>query len=300
MELRQLRQVIVLAETLNFSRAAERLHMTQPPLSTSIKKLEEELGVILFERLNSGLKLTAAGVAVVHHARRTLFCAEELVRAGREGASGEQGELRIGFVGSATYSLMPQIIRAFRRQYPRVDIVIDESTTVELLRRLETHAIDVALVRVPVVEPTTAELTMLRRERVMAAVSADSRFAHRRSVSLAELAEEPLITYSPSRVPGMYSFIMLAFAEAGVQPRIAQQAVQVQQFVGLVESGLGVAFIPASGGKYTGDGVRLLRIDPEPVAFRVGLALACLPDAMTPTARNFIALAKGTVSESPV
>ena len=291
MELRQLRQVIVLAETLNFRRAAERLHMAQPPLSTSIKKLEEELGVLLFERLPSGLKLTPAGEVVLRHARRTVFFAEQTRRAGREGESGEQGTLRLGFVGSASYSLMPRIIRAFRRQYPRVDIVIDESTTIELLRGVEAHSLDVALVRFPVVEPTSAELTLLRPERLMAAVSADSPFAARSTVAIAELAQEPLIIYARDRVPAMYAFIMQAFAEARAQPKVAQEAVQVQHILGLVESGLGVAFVPETCSRYAGDGVRLLVIDPEPTAFQVGLALASLADALTPTARNFIAVA---------
>lgn len=292
MELRQLRQVIVLAETLNFRRAAERLHMAQPPLSTSIKKLEEELGVQLFERLPSGVKLTPAGDVVLRHARRTVFFAEQTRRAGREGESGEQGTLRLGFVGSATYSLMPRVIRAFRGKYPRVDIVIDESTTVELLRGVESHALDVALVRFPVVEPTAAELALLRPERLVAAVSLDSPLAARTAVSIAELAREPLIIYARERVPGMYAFIMQAFAEARVQPNVAQEGVQVQHILGLVESGLGVAFVPESCSRYAGDGVRLLAINPQPTAFQVGLALASLPDALTPTARNFIAVAR--------
>lgn len=297
MELRQLRQVVVLSETLNFSRAAERLHMAQPPLSTSIKKLEEELGVQLFQRLSTGVKLTPAGEVVLRHARRTLFCAEETLRAGREGESGEQGLLRLGFVGSATYSLMPRVIRAFRRRYPRVEPVIDESTTIDLLRRVEEHAIDVALVRFPVMEPTAAQLTLLQPERMMVAVSADSPLAAHDSVSLAALAEQPLIIYSRERVPGMHAFVMQAYAAAGVQPRVSQEAVQVQHFLGLVESGLGVAFVPESVGRHLSASLRLLSLEPEPTAFRVGLALACMPDALTPTARNFIDVARATVAE---
>ena len=297
MELRQLRQVIVLAETLNFRRAAERLHMAQPPLSTSVKKLEEELGVQLFQRLPSGVKITPAGEVVLRHARRAVFFAEQTRRAGREGESGEQGTLRLGFVGSASYSLMPRVIRAFRRQYPRVDIVIDESTTIELLRGVESHSLDVALVRFPVVEPTAAELTLLRAERLLAAVSSDSVLASLSSASLAELAQEPLIIYARHRVPAMYAFVMQAFAEARVQPRVAQEAVQVQHMLGLVESGLGFAFVPEACSRYAGDGVRLLAIEPEPTAFQVGLALASLPEALTPTARNFIAVARAEAGQ---
>lgn len=301
MELRQLRQMIVLSETLNFRRAAERLHMAQPPLSTSIKKLEDELGVQLFERLSTGLKLTPAGQMVLKHAHHTVFSAEQIKRAAREGESGEQGMLRLGFVGSATYSLMPQIIREYRHRYPLVDTVIEESTTVELLRRVENHSIDLAIIRFPVLERTDAQLTLLRAEGMKAAVSADSRFASRESVSIADLADEPLIIYARDRVPGMHTLIMQAYAEAGRHPRIAQEAVQVLQCLGLVESGLGIAFVPDTSARYAGDGVRLIPVEPQPAAFHLGLGLASMPDQLTPTARNFIATAHAmlAMSEKP-
>ncbi|WP_416401362.1 LysR substrate-binding domain-containing protein [Alicycliphilus denitrificans] len=297
MELRQLRQVIVLAETLNFRRAAEKLHMAQPPLSTSIKKLEEELGVLLFERLPTGLKITPAGEMVLRHAQHTVFSTEQIKRAAREGEAGNQGTLHLGFVGSATYSLMPRIIRAFRGRYPRVETVIEESTTLELLKRVESHAVDVALVRFPVLEHSNAQLTLLRPERMMVAVSADSRFVGRSSLSIAELADEPFIIYARDRVPAMYAHILQAFAEAGIRPRIAQEAVQVQHFLGLVESGLGVALVPETSARYAGDGVVLVAVEPQPKTLQVGLALACMPDALTPTARNFIATAHDVVRE---
>ncbi|WP_454766182.1 LysR family transcriptional regulator [Cupriavidus campinensis] len=296
MELRQLKQVLVLAETLNFHRAAEKLHMAQPPLSTSIRKLEEELGVTLFDRLPSGLRLTPAGEAVLRNARRTLFYAEEIRRAAREGESGEQGLLRLGFIGSATYALMPELIRAYRRQYPRVDLAIEESTTVDLLRKLEDHSLDVALVRYPVLEPTDAELTLLQRDRFMLAVSTDSPLAAQPDVALAALADVPFIMYSRTRVPSMHMLITCALYEAGVKPRIAQEAVQVHSILSLVDSGLGVALLPNDAVKYAGSGVRLLPLRDWPAQQAMGIALATLPDAVTPTASNFIALARSIVT----
>ncbi|SPA39634.1 Regulatory protein, LysR:LysR, substrate-binding protein [Cupriavidus taiwanensis] len=299
MELRQLKQVLVLAETLNFHRAAERLHMAQPPLSTSIRKLEEELGVTLFDRLPSGLRLTPAGEVVLRNARRTLFFSDEVKRAAREGDAGEQGLLRLGFVGSATYSLMPQIIRSYRRQYPRVDLTIEESTTAELLRRLEEHSLDVALVRFPVLEPTDARLTLLQRDQFVLAVGTDSPLAARAEIALAALADEPFIMYSRTLVPSMHTLVTYALHEAGVTPRIAQQAVQVQTILSLVESGLGVALVPAAASKYAGNGVRLIALTDWPSRLTVGIALATLDDAVTATARNFIAVARTIVPEQP-
>jgi DNA-binding transcriptional LysR family regulator len=299
MELRQLKQALILAETLNFHRAAEKLHMAQPPLSTSIRKLEDELGVMLFERLPSGLKLTPAGEVVLRNARRTLFFADEIRRAAREGELGEQGLLRVGFVGSATYSLMPQLIRGFRRKYPGVDLTIEESTTGELLRRLEDHSLDVALVRYPVLEPTNATITLLQPDRFVLAVSSDSALAGRKEMAIAELADEPFIIYSRTLVPSMHTLTTYVFNEAGIQPRIAQEAVQVQTILSLVESGLGVAFVPAAATKYAGSGVKLVPLTDWPASFKVGIALATLPDAITATARNFIDLARTTVPHEP-
>jgi DNA-binding transcriptional LysR family regulator len=292
MELRQLRQVLILAETLNFHRAAEKLHMAQPPLSTSIRKLEEELGVTLFDRLPSGLRLTPAGEVVLRNARRTLFYSEEVRRAAREGEAGEQGMLRLGFIGSATYSVMPELLRTYRRQYPGVDLAIEESTTVELLSRLEDHSLDVALVRYPVLEPTNAELTLLQRDHFMLAVSTDSPLAAQADIALSELWDVPFIMYSRTRVPSMHMLITCALHGAGIKPRIAQEAVQVQSILSLVDSGLGVALVPNNAVKYAGTGVRLLRLRDWPMQQAMGVALATLPDAMTATASNFVAVAR--------
>lgn len=291
MELRQLRQAIVLAETLNFTRAAERLHMAQPPLSTSIRKLEEELGVALFERLPTGLKITPAGESVLRQARRVLFFVDEVRRAASEGASGEQGTVRIGFTGSGIYVLMPRLIRAFRSAYPRAELEIEEWTSPELLRRLEAQKLDVVFVSSPVREPTTAVITPLIEGRMMLAVGLDSKFAGRSEVALTELAGEPLIVHSRTQAPTLHAQTLEAFRLAGVQPHIAQEAAQVQTILRLVESGIGVGLVADFVAAYAGNGVKLLRISDDPPPLRLGLALAARPEANTQTARHFMALA---------
>lgn len=288
MELRQLKQVLVLAETLNFHRAAERLHMAQPPLSTSIKKLEGELGVLLFERLPTGLKLTSAGEAVLHYARRSLYFADEIRRAAHEGQQGEQGQLRIGFVGSASFSLMPRIIRSYHGQFPAVELQIEESTTNGLLRRIGEHSLDIALVRLPVLEPTRAKIIPLQRERIVLAVSSDSHLVGRIGLRLADLGDEPFIVYSRSLVPSMYAMIQCAFQGAGIQPPIAQEAAQVQTVLGLVEGGLGVALVPESVCRSSSAGVVFLPLNEEGDSLVVTIALAVLEDAISPTVRHFI------------
>ena len=126
MELRQLRYFVMLAETGNFHRAAERLNMSQPPLTVAIRKLEEELGAALFIRSARGVALTAAGRASLEMARATLAQADRFREAAREGAAGERGRLRVGFVGSATFELLPRLIAEYRRRYPAVELVLEE------------------------------------------------------------------------------------------------------------------------------------------------------------------------------
>jgi DNA-binding transcriptional LysR family regulator len=291
MELRQLRQVVMLAETLNFTRAAERLHMAQPPLSASIRKLEEELGVLLFDRLPGGLRPTSVGEAVLREARLALFHADQVRRTAKEGAAGTTGLLRLGFTGSSTYEMMPRLLQAYRAAYPKVSIEVYESNTSELLRQIESQALDVALVAYPALDGTTAHITLLRHVRLMVAVRADSPLAHREEVTLADLAEEPFIIHSRTQASHMHATILHAFHQAGVQPQVVQQAVQVNSMLGLVEAGMGVAVVPEVVAGHVSERVKLLRLAGPGSQTNLGLGIAALPDAQTPTARNFLALA---------
>lgn len=298
MELRQLRQLVTLAETLNFHRAAERLHMAQPPLSTSIRKLEEELGVQLFERRPGALQVTPAGEIVLRHARRTLACADEIRRSARECATGEQGLLRVGFVGTATYSLLPRIIPVFRQRHPNVQLVLSESTTTELLRALDKREIDVALLRTPVFEPCRAAVTLLEHDRWMIAVHADSPLATHERLALAELGGEPFIVNSRATVPAMHTMTMLAFDHAGISPEIVQEVVQVQTMLSLVESGLGVAMVPSVAQRYASRHVRLLPLTDLPDTLAVGIAMAIDPEAPSAPARRFAEVATELIPDA--
>lgn len=288
MELRQLRQLLVLADTLNFHRAAERLHMAQPPLSTSIKKLEGELGLLLFERLPSGLQLTTAGHTLLGLARRTLFHAEELRRTARELTLGEQGQLRLGCVGSASHGLLPQILREYRKRFPQVELSLEESSTSDLLRRLQEHSLDVAFVRFPVLLTSLASITLLQRERMMLAVPADSVFAGLGEVALQALEDQPFIIYSRTRSSTMHLLTLQAFQQLGVRPRIIQEAVQVQTMLGLVEGGVGLALVPESAARLCGEALRLVPLVAGNDVFQVGTAMAVMPEVITPTAQHFI------------
>lgn len=274
MNLRRLRQFVVLAETLNFHRAAERLHMAQPPLSASIRKLEEELGVELFNRDTRGLSITVAGGIVLEHARRTLHSVEELRRSAKECATGAQGRLVLGFASSSSYTVLPNLIPRFQELYPRIELVLHESTTRELIAELAKHTVDVALLRTPLFEECDADLITVENDHFVLAVHPGNVLAQRDSVTLADLADQHLIVYSRARVPAMHAVLMLAFRHAGIAPRVVQEIVQVPTAMGLVETGIGVALVPSATARYVLTTVKLLPITDLPRTLDIGIALA--------------------------
>lgn len=295
MELRQLRQFVVLAETLNFHRAAERLHMAQPPLSTSVRKLEDELGVVLFNRDPRGLSITAAGQILLEHARRALRDVDELRRSATECATGEQGRLVLGFAGTSSYAVLPDLIPRFQELYPRVKLVLHESTTRELIVDLAQHTVDVALLRTPLFDACDAELLTVENDHFVLAVHPGNALARRNSITLADLNGQPLITYSREKVPGMHAVLMLAFRHAGITPKVVQEVVQVPTAIGLVESGLGMALVPSATARYALTTVKLLPITDLPRTLDIGIALAHQPASASGPTQRFVEMATALV-----
>ncbi len=286
MELRQLRYFVTLAEARNFHRAAERLHISQPPLTVAIRKLEEELGTALFVRGSRGVTLTPAGRAALDVAHATLTQADRFREVVREGADGERGRLRVGFVGSATFELLPRIIPQYRRLYPLVELVLEEATTVEIGRKLGTGGLDVGLVRLPLLEVAPIAVEVVDRDDLHAALPESSRLAQADSVALEALANEPFVLQS--RVSAMHSITLSACQRAGFIPLVAQEAVQLNAVLALVRSGLGVALVPSRAMRSVPQGVRLVRLNRR-VPIETGVALP--REGASPLARNFAAIA---------
>ena len=245
MNLKQMKQLVVLADTLNFRRGADRLHMAQPPLSVSIRRLEEELDAQLFLRERRSVRLTPAGQAVLVHARQIVFHAEQLTRAAASVSKGTIGRLRIAFVGSAAYSLFPRVLPVFREQFPNVELELREGTTTQSLRQVERGDIDLALVRFPLIEETTASVRPVENDVLVAALPATSALARLRKLSLRDLAGEPFVVYSADAALNLRVQVVGACQAVGFTPLIAQEAVQVQTVLSLVGSGVGVALVPS-------------------------------------------------------
>ncbi|MCU4121136.1 LysR family transcriptional regulator [Variovorax sp. N23] len=287
MDPRQLRHFVALAETLNFHRAAERLHMAQPPLSASIRRLEAQVGVPLFERNRRGTELTAAGSAALDHARRAVFHGEQFALAARAASRGEAGSLRVGFVGSATYSLMPRVMPLFRERFPGVQLQLAESTTARIVEMVEAGELDAGLVRFPIGRACQALIHPAERDVFVAALPVKHRLARRRRLALADLAGEPFVMYGPSAVPGLHSAALLACQEAGFIPSVQQEAVQVQTLVSLVESGFGVALVPSVAARHETRQLVFKPLSGAGALTPIGLALALPPGGATSAAQRF-------------
>ncbi|MEW6125170.1 MAG: LysR substrate-binding domain-containing protein [Pseudomonadota bacterium] len=291
MELRQLRQFVMLAEMLNFRRAAERLNMAQPPLSVSLRKLETELGAPLFERTTREMHLTAFGRVFLDRARRTLFEADQALQTARAATTGEEGSLTIGFVGTAIYGVLPRLIPAYRAAFPRVELMLRESTSTEILSQIEKGTLNLGIVRAPLAQTTAAILEPIEKDHLVLAIPRSHALARRRKITLADLKDEAFVSYSSSTAPGLHTMVVFACQQAGFIPKVAQEATQVLTIISLVESGLGVAFVPSITTRSNHEKVQFRRLPELEVSPTLSLAIAHVPEWETAAARCFRALA---------
>ena len=294
MELRQLRQFVVLAETMNVHRAAERLNMAQPPLSTSLKKLEAELGERLFERTTRQMRLTSAGGLLLAHARRVLSEYDQALHALEAARSGDKGWVSIGFVGTATCAILPRLIPQFKQAYPGVHLSLRESTSNEILKELEQGLLDLGIVRAPLFQAASVTLEQIEADDLILALPERHHLASLPEISLHDLRDEAFVAYSPSRVPSLHGLLVLNCQKAGFMPRIAQEAVQVQTIVSLVGSGLGIALVPSIATQGGPPGVAFRPVVDLGPSGSTSLALAHSPERITPAARLFRSIAVST------
>ena len=246
MELRHLRYFVTLAEELHFGRAAQKLHISQPPLSMQIRALENELGVTLLKRSQRRVTLTQAGAALLGEARHILSRVEQAVVATRRAGRGEVGELVIGFISVADYNVLPVILREFRRRYPLVNLTLRELTTDAQIRDLLAGRIDAGLLLPPISEPALESVSILR-EPLMASLPEKHPLALRPGkLALEKLKAEPFILFPRPYAPALYDDIVSCCKAAGFSPLVVQEAIQMQTIVSLVSAELGVALIPAS------------------------------------------------------
>lgn len=245
MELRHLRYFIAVAEELHFGRAAERLHMAQPPLSQQIKKLEEEIGVQLLARTKRKVELTPAGRLFLDEARLTLQQAKRAQRIAQEAEQGVRGRLRVGFVTSACYSILPVLVRRFRKDNPLIDLELMEMTPSRQIEAMDEGTIDVGILRPPI-ESCSLSVKTLMEEPLVVALPIDHRKADQKAISLQTLSEDAFVLFPRHHGPGIFDVIMKACHDAGFTPQVSYSPNEMQTILAYVAAGLGVSLVPQS------------------------------------------------------
>jgi DNA-binding transcriptional LysR family regulator len=288
MELRHLRYFRAVAEELHFGRAAERLHIAQPPLSQQIRQLERELGVALLTRTTRSVELTPAGRAYL---QRTVVILDDVDDAGeqvRRISDGQEGRLVIGCVGSATYSLLPRLVRRLRETLPGVEVSVrGEMLAPAQLVALQAGEIDLALLRPPVRQPGLTVET-IRRDRLLAILPAGHPLAARDELSVADLRNEEFVAHAGHGRSVMSSILTTACADAGFVPNVRHEVAETSTLVTLVAAGLGVAVVPAPTAALDIAGVHYRALTPATLG--VDLLAAVLTATDNPLINNVMAV----------
>ncbi|WP_427158968.1 LysR family transcriptional regulator [Aliinostoc sp. HNIBRCY26] len=289
MELRHLRYFVTVAEELHFGRAAEKLHIAQPPLSQQIRQLEAELGFELFHRTKRNVQLTDAGQIFLGEVQQIMKQLQQAIHLGRQTSRGELGKLVVGFVSSAAYSILPEILRCFREQVPSVSLELHELTTDQQLEWLQSGRMDVGFIRPPVEDDTLIWETVFQ-ESLIVALPESHRLANQGDVDLSLLTHEPFILFPRVLAPGLYDLIISLCQQAGFSPDVAQEAIQMQTIISLVAADMGVAIAPASLQNLQRTGVVYRQIHPPTP--KVAIAMIWRKTEISPTIQKFLQIVR--------
>ncbi len=290
MELRDLKAFVAVAEEEHFRRAAERLFVSQPPLSQRIMALEQEIGVTLLERTTRRVELTAAGRVFLEHARAILEATGFAADAAKQAEHGHVGRIELGYIHSTSYTLLPELLKACRQKLPGIEIRLHDLAVEGVLDSLLDKRIDLALARLPMHHPRIETSTLVDEPMVLA-IPVGHRLATRtRSVKLADLADERLIGYPNGPEGSLHSLISKLFAEARLNPRFVHVAGTLHTTLGLVRAGEGIALVPHSLQAVQLDGVHYRKLVGANTRAQLGLAWRI--DRKSPAADAFTAMAQ--------
>ena len=292
-ELRQLRYFVAVAEEMHFGRAARRLHMTQPPLSQAIQALEAQLGTPLFSRTRRSVALTAAGQTLLPEVQRLLQQVEGLASLAQSAAAGESGRLSIAFVPMADYSVLPSALREFRTALPSVHLDLQEATTDVQIELLASGRIDIGFLLPPLPDKLNAEVDYLplTSEPLVLALPEGTATTKTR-MSLKRCADLPLIIFPRRMSPAFHDQILACLRDAGLSPRIGQEAIQMQTIVSLVSAGMGFALVPQSVSNMKRPGVEYRAM--QEISPWVEIGLAWRRDNTSPVLSAFLELMRKT------
>lgn len=298
-ETRLIRQFVAVAEELNFHRAAERLNMSQPPLSQAIRKLEADIGSPLFVRTNRSVTLTPAGHAFLATARQVLAELDQGVAHARRVAEGIAGRLALGFITLGPRPLIITALGRFRARHPDVAFALSEATTAEQVEALGKGALDLGFMRRPGAAGADLALESIQREAIHVALPAGHRCDTGGPVALAALADEPFVMSARRLGPAFHDQLIALCQHAGFSPRIAQEGRQMQTLVGLVAAGFGIALVPASVADRSRHDVvfRPIRSAAPQTLTHVDLLMAWNPAHPSPVRDRFLAEIRSLAAE---
>ena len=247
MELRILRYFQAVAEELSFSKAAKTLHVAQPALSRAVKDLESELGAQLLERTKRSVKLTPAGAVLLHETGLLLGLCEEAVRKVQRTARGQEGELRLGYIGPPTQPFLSPLLQEFRRRHPRVTVQLEERTPERVWEMVSKDRLDLGLTRpVAAGERIGLKTLLLRREAMCAVLPARHPLAKMNKLTWKMLRDHPLIVLARREGVGLHDRVMLGCHHAGFSPKLAHTPSIVGTVLTYVEAGAGIGIVPES------------------------------------------------------
>ena len=290
MELRHLRYFIAVAETENVSRAALKLHVSQPGISRQVHDLEDELGFTLFERSAKSVRLTAAGKVFLNGAREVLQSAEAAVKKARAVAGGITGEINVGYAPSLTVQILPPVLRAFQEQFPQVRVALHDLSSEEMLAQLGNKKLQVALtVRPPAKMLRGFAFLELARYAICVAAAPNHPLAKLKAITLQQVAREPLIGYTRVDYPEYHAEMAKLFAAAGSKPRFTEEHDGGNSLIAAVEAGRGLAMVPSSLACMVGARLKLIPLKPALPPIPVGAVW--LKDKDSELVKRFIAAA---------
>lgn len=246
MELRHLRYFVAVAEELSFTRAAERLHIGQPPLSQQVQALEEEIGAILFDRTRRTIRLTEAGRVFLEDAQRVLALAANAAATARRVELGEIGQLKIGFTKSTAFTpLFPKIINTYRTRFPNVKLILQEMSTMRQVSAFADYSLDIGFIRPPETDsPLPLSLTTLQTHRLSVLLPEGHVLEKRPSISVHDLKDEEFIMFPRDEGTTLNPQIYGLCAKAGFTPKVAMEAREAVTIIGLVAAGCGITILP--------------------------------------------------------
>ena len=288
MELRHLRYFTAVVQWKGYREASRRLHVAQPAISQTVADLEEELGLKLFSRAKRIAQLTPEGEIFYTEALRTLSQAELAINTARRAAKGEVGKLSIGFLGSATYSFLPELIRTFKTKYPGVKLTLQELTPSQQEAAFQKGDIDIGFTRALTTEQSNIFSSRCLYRDPMMAVLPRSRQVKTKRVRISDLENESLVLFHRDGAPGLFDTITGMCNDAGFSPKVENEPNMMQTVLSLVEAEEGVSIVPACVRNLRNEGVRFYRVHPDNV--RVALVAAWKKEAPSVALRAFLDL----------